>query len=129
MPCLTTAGMTNPFRTLVLQSHDYEKVTIILELQNNGEDFEGENGTVYHGTKFYLVGKVDVEDAVDHEGTQDYKRRLFTKDYITQLGMLVETLEHAYNVMPNIQIGRLQIGVKIDMDWIQATPQTIEFKE
>lgn len=129
VPCLTTAGMTNPFRTLVLQSHDYEKVTIILELQNNGEDFEGENGTVYHGTKFYLVGKVDVEDAVDHEGTQDYKRRLFTKDYITQLGMLVETLEHAYNVMPNIQVGRLQIGVKIDMDWIQATPQTIEFKE
>ena len=129
VPCLTTAGMTNPFRTLVLQSHDYEKVTIILELQNNGEDFEGENGTVYHGTKFYLVGKVDVEDAVDHEGTQDYKRRLFTKDYITQLGMQVETLEHAYNVMPNIQVGRLQIGVKIDMDWIQATPQTIEFKE
>lgn len=129
VPCLTTAGMTNPFRTLVLQSHDYEKVTIILELQNNAEDFEGENGTVYHGTKFYLVGKVDVEDAVDHEGTQDYKRRLFTKDYITQLGMLVETLEHAYNVMPNIQVGRLQIGVKIDMDWTQATPQTIEFKE
>ena len=127
---LTTADMENPFRTLVLQSHDYEKVTIILELENNsGQDFEGENGTVYQGTKFYLVGKVDPKDTTTPSGAEDYKKRLFTKDYITQLGMVVETLEHAYNVMPNIQIGRLQVGVKIELDWIQATPTSIEFEE
>ena len=122
------------FYTLVLQTHDYEDVTIILELQNNSDkDFKGENGIVYRGTKFYLAGKVELSNgdatAVVESERDDVKSRVFTQDHTTVISMKVSSLAKAYNVMPNIQSGRLEIGVKINLKWAQATPQTIVFEE
>lgn len=117
---LTTTA-TDPFRTLLLQTHVGEKVKVILELQNNSDtDFTGENnGIVYRGTKFYLLGEV----------TPPQGKPVFKQDEITTMKMEVNTLEHAYNVMPNIQSGRLEVSVEINLKWTQATPQTIEFEE
>lgn len=117
---LTTTA-TDPFRTLLLQTHDGEKVKVILELLNNSDtDFTGENnGIVYRGTKFYLLGEV----------TPPQGKPVFNQDEITKMEMKVKTLEHAYNVMPNIQSGRLEVSVEINLKWTQATPQTIEFEE
>ena len=117
---LTTTA-TDPFRTLLLQTHDGEKVKVILELLNNSDtDFTGENnGIVYRGTKFYLLGEV----------TPPQGKPVFKQDEITTMEMMVNTLEHAYNVMPNIQSGRLEVSVEINLKWTQATPQTIEFEE
>ena len=132
-PYLTTSE-TLPFYTLVMQTHDYEDVTIILELENNsGMDFVGENGTVYNGTKFYLAGKVVLSNgnasAVDASEKDDVKSRVFTQDYTTEISMQVSSLAKAYNVMPNIQSGRLEVGIEINLKWAQATPQTIVFEE
>lgn len=117
---LTTTA-TAPFRTLLLQTHDGEKVKVILELVNNSDtDFTGENnGIVYRGTKFYLLGEV----------TPPQGKPVFKQDEITTMEMKVKTLKHAYNVMPNIQSGRLEVSVEINLKWTQATPQTIEFEE
>lgn len=117
---LTTTA-TDPFRTLLLQTHDGEKVKVILELVNNSDtDFTGENnGIVYQGTKFYLLGEV----------TPPQGKPVFKQDEITTMEMEVNTLKHAYNVMPNIQSGRLEVSVEINLKWTQATPQTIEFEE
>lgn len=117
---LTTTA-TAPFRTLLLQTHVGEKVKVILELQNNSNtDFTGENnGIVYQGTKFYLLGEV----------TPPQGKPVFKQDEITTMEMKVKTLKHAYNVMPNIQSGRLEVSVEINLKWTQATPQTIEFEE
>lgn len=117
---LTTTA-TDPFRTLLLQTHVGEKVKVILELQNNSDtDFTGENnGIVYQGTKFYLLGEV----------TPPQGKPVFKQDEITTMEMKVKTLKHAYNVMPNIQSGRLEVSVEINLKWTQATPQTIEFEE
>ena len=130
---LTTSG-TSPFYTLVLQTHDYEDVTVILELENNsGMDFVGENGTVYNGTKFYLAGKVEPSNGkandVDASERDDVKSRVFTQDHTTIMRMKVKSLAEAYNVMPNIQSGRLEVGVEINLKWEQATPKTIVFEE
>lgn len=117
---LTTTA-TDPFRTLLLQTHVGEKVKVILELQNKSDtDFTGENnGIVYRGTKFYLLGEV----------TPPQGKPVFKQDEITTMEMTVNTLKHAYNVMPNIQSGRLEVSVEINLKWTQATPQTIEFEE
>ena len=117
---LTTTA-TAPFRTLLLQTHVGEKVKVILELQNNSNtDFTGENnGIVYQGTKFYLLGEV----------TPPQGKPVFKQDEITKMEMKVNTLKHAYNVMPNIQSGRLEVSVEINLKWTQATPHTIEFEE
>lgn len=123
------------FYTLVLQTHDYEDVTIILELQNNSDkDFKGVNGIVYRGTKFYLAGKVELSALTDDDKDgvdADAQSRVFTQDHTTVINMKVNfnSLKKAYNVMPNIQSGRLEIGVDINLKWAQATPQTIEFEE
>jgi hypothetical protein len=133
-PMHLTISETSPFYTMVMQTHDYEDVTIILELENNsGQDFKGENGIVYKGTRFYLAGKVELSkgkaDAVDASEQDDVKSRVFTQDHTTEIRMQVSSLAKAYNVMPNIQSGRLEVGIEINLKWAQATPQTIEFEE
>ena len=118
-----------------MQTHDYEDVTIILELENNSDnDFKGESGIVYRGTKFYLAGKVELSALTDDDKDgvdADAQSRVFTQDHTTVINMKVNfnSLKKAYNVMPNIQSGRLEIGVDINLKWAQATPQTIVFEE
>lgn len=133
-PMYLTTTTTSPFYTMVMQTHDYEDVTVILEFENNsGTDFKGENGIVYNGTKFYLAGKVEISKGnatdVDESERDDVKNRVFTQDHTTILTMKVNSLAKAYNVMPNIQSGRLEVGVEINLKWEQATPQTIVFDE
>lgn len=125
--CLAEGTAGGPFHTLVLQNNEDEDVTVILELQNDsGQDFKGENGVIYKGTKFYLVGKV-VKPTYS-EGDDDYKRRVFTQDHTTTIGMEISSLAHAYNVLPDILGGRLEIGVEIKTDWEAATPTTVIFE-
>lgn len=130
-----TTSESSPFYTLVMQTHDYEDVTIILELENNSDkDFKGESGIVYRGTKFYLAGKVELskgtpDSNLSESEKADVSNRVFTQDHTTVINMKVSSLEKAYNVMPNIQSGRLEIGVEINLQWAQATPKTIVFEE
>jgi hypothetical protein len=133
-PMYLTTTVTAPFYTLVMQTHDFEDVTVILELENNsGKDFRGENGIVYNGTKFYLAGKVVFSDgdanSVATSEQDDVSCRVFTQDHTTILNMKVKSLAKAYNVMPNIQSGRLEVGVEINLKWEQQTPQTIVFED
>jgi len=133
-PLYLTTTQTSPFYTLVMQTHDIEDVTVILELENNsGNNFRGENGIVYCGTKFYLAGKVELSNGnasgVVEGERDDVSNRVFTQDHTTIISMKVNSLAKAYNVMPNIQSGRLEVGVEINLQWEQTTPQTIEFEE
>lgn len=134
-PLYLTTSQTSPFYTLVMQTHDLEDVTVILELVNNsGTDFKGENGIVYRGTKFYLAGKVELSNGTPDSNLSeseqaDVSNRVFTQDHTTVISMKVSSLAKAYNVMPNIQSGRLEVGVEINLKWEQATPKTIVFEE
>ena len=137
---LTTTDFDNAdakaFNTLVLQSYDGEDVKIILEFEYVGKTVEGEqvaqafkcfNGYVYPGTRFYLVGKVDLSQAIppveltDEEKTE-LKKRVFTQDNTTMVQMTVTSLEKAYNVLPSILSKNLEIGVMTTPKWIFATP-------
>ena len=103
--------------TLAFQTMDYRSVRIALEFSNNsGVDFEGVNGTVFDGTKFYVVGTINI-----HEGeTVDYLKRAFTKDFITKGTVTISSLEKVYNYLPDLLEPRLEIGVKLVPDWIQS---------
>ena len=110
--------------TLVLQSYDYRNVKIVLEFENNsGNDFKGLDGTVYRGTKFYLVGEVTPKDVVGVE--QPYDNRVFTQDYITTITVNVKTLAKAYNVLPNLMSPRLEMGLELTPKWEEATPSDV----
>ena len=110
-----------PTRTLLLQSPDGEDVMIVLEFRNNSDkDFTGVDGIVYKGTKFYLVGKLQLSEA-----TGDDKTRVFTQDQTTTAKLRVDGLAKAYNVMPNLLSPRLEIGVTLTTDWEQTTPTIV----
>ena len=124
---LTTTPTPIP-STLVLQSYDTgegvsktdaEEVTIALEFRNDsGQKFKGKGGVIYEGTKFYLMGKIDPTTGT----TSDEKAqgRVFTQDYITTITTSVNSLANAYNVLPDLLGGRLELGVKLTTNWIQA---------
>ena len=117
---------SGPFETLALQNEDGKDVTIMLELKNqSGKNFKGEDGIVYNGTKFYLTGIIKLSESSNKSEKEDVNKRVFTQDHTTTVKMTVQTLAHAYNVMPNILSGRLEIGVDIKLDWVGTTPTTV----
>lgn len=138
---LSSAESTAEFNTLLLQSKDYEEdkpdesdITVILEFENNSQDFKGENKMiVYKGTKFYLVGKLKLKPEVltseaNADLDDDTKKRVFTQDHTTEVTMTINSLARAYNVMPNILSGRLEVGVEMVLKWMEATPTTVILK-
>ena len=113
----------NKTSTLVLQSYDDEKVPVILEFENKtGQAFTGKDGTVYPGTRFYLIGMIDPAG----QGTGECANRVFTQDYITTMSMSVVSLAKAYTCMPDLLAPRLEIGVQVVTKWIQATTTNVE---
>jgi hypothetical protein len=116
----------NKTSTLVLQSYDNEKVPILLEFQNDtGHAFTGKDGTVYPGTRFYLIGLIDPADK--KEVGKDYTNRVFTQDYTTTMSMSVTSLAKAYTCMPDLLAPRLEVGVQVVTKWIQSTTTNVEF--
>lgn len=107
--------------TLVLESYDDDEVPVILEFRNNsGESFHGVSGIVYPDTKFYLIGTLKPASATG--GNADNRGRVFTQDYVTKVNMKVTSLAKAYNVLPDMLGGRLEVGIELTPDWVQATP-------
>ena len=110
--------------TLVLQTKDNENVRFALEFENNsGEDFEGINGKVFDGTKFYLVGTIEVPALVDQD--TDFKKRVFTKNHITQGTVTISSLKDAYTYLPDLLDPRLEVGIQLVPNWIQVTTTNV----
>lgn len=106
-------------QTLVLQSYTGRSLKLVLEFENNSEsDFKGNNGTVYRGTKFYLVGEVEPKSDSEKPKASD---RVFTQDHITTVNVTVTSLAKAYNVLPNLMSPRLEMGLELTPKWVQAT--------
>lgn len=132
---LSATEQTADFNTLALQTKTYRQekpeesdVTVILEFENkSGQDFRGENKMiVYQDTKFYLVGKLKLKPPQVND--EDYKKRIFTQDHTTEVTMTINSLARAYNVMPNILSGRLEVSVEMKLKWTEATPTTVILK-
>lgn len=121
------ADATQMTNTLVLQSYDHKVVPVVLEFINNsGYDFEGVDGTVLKGTKFYLVALIDPATKSGDLLTQ-IRDRVFTQDYTTTLNMKVTGLSKAYNVVPNLLSPRLELGIELVSQWASTTPEEIVF--
>ena len=108
--------------TLVLQSKDGAPVRFAMEFTNNsGVDFQGINGTVFNGTNFYLVGQIKVP--IDQ--TEDYQKRVFTKNHITKGVIKISSLKEAYTYLPDLLDPRLEVGIQLVPNWIQVTTTNV----
>lgn len=109
-------------KTLVFQTKDGENIRFALEFENNsGQNFMGCNGIVFAGTKFYLVGTIEVPVGQ----TDDWKKRAFTKGYTTQGTVRISSLKQAYTYLPDLLDPRLEIGIKLVPNWIQSTTTNV----
>jgi len=108
--------------TLVLQTKDGATVRFAMEFTNNSSlDFQGINGTVFKGTNFYLVGQIKVP--IDQ--TEDYQKRVFTKNHITKGVVKISSLKEAYTYLPDLLDPSLEVGIQLVPDWIQSTSVSV----
>ncbi len=108
-------------QTLVLETNQ-ETVNIALEFQNNSEvDFTGVDKCIIPaGTKFYLIGKLDISEAGKNytELTEGKEPAIFEQDYKTIAKFTINNLENnAYNVVPDLRIPKLELGLSVDLEW------------
>lgn len=128
--CTLSASSTDACTTLVLQSYEREDVNVILEYENTSDDltFKCVDGIVYPHTRFYLIGKVEALKG-EQVTTSEETHQVFTKDYITTVNMTVTSLAKAYNVLPNLLGGGLELGVELTTKWIQAETTNVLLNE
>jgi len=127
---LSAATPKDACTTLVLQSYAGEDVNVILEYENTSDDltFKCVDGIVYPHTRFYLIGKVEALKGAQVTESEE-THQVFTKDYITTVNMTVTSLAKAYNVLPNLLGGSLELGVELTTKWIQAETTNVLLNE
>ena len=134
--------------TLVFDNYvsaaNQEPVSIAIELVNNtGVDFKGKDGNIVAaGQKFYLVGKLEIEnktlrdwpvnydtDENNHTNGNLYKSyenrypveantlRVFIQDYTTVAKFTIKDLKSAYVTIPDLRASKLQLGLSVDLQW------------
>jgi hypothetical protein len=109
--------------TLVLQTKKYtagtpatgdEKVSVLIEFLNNGKAFEGKDGTIGKGCKFYLLGELDMSKLSGTDLKSDY---IFQQDYITCANFTIASLKNAVNVIPDLRDPQIELGLSVDLSW------------
>ena len=121
-----TLGNTSQYvQTLVLPSTVNESVHFALEFQNTTSSaFQCQQGTVMPGCRFYLAGELKPSEGSKPAGSSIPS--VFASDYKTAVRVKAKNLVNAYNTVPDLRDPQLEIGVTVEMDWIQVEPGGIK---
>lgn len=117
-----------PLRTLALESALGNVIHFAIELENaSTSSFVGATGIVLPGSKFYLLGQLDLDSLSDEARTiQGVKRmKVFEKYNKTTVSVKMVSLKDAYTIIPDLRQPQLQLGLIVDFDWEQATPTNV----
>ena len=125
-----------PIRTLVYPTvmaaagddEEEANVHIAIEFQNNSTvSFTGAQGLVHPGSKFYLTGTLRLSDARQAGAplADGARERIFKSDTKTSIAISITSLRAAYNTVPDMRDPQLELGIRVVMDWIEATPSTV----
>lgn len=152
---------TTPIYTMVWDNYDHTlaaddqaDVYVGVELVNNtDQDFWGEMNLIRKGGTFYLLGKLDLSDALaaaraanasaftdldrpyycyppynPADGATINAPRVFMQDYITNANLILGTdcLKHAYVTLPDLRSSQISLGVSIDMSWSTGLTFNVE---
>lgn len=122
---ITLGNTASPsVQVLILPTSTDESVHFALEFQNNtSSSFPCQQGTVQPGCKFYLAGELKPGEGSKPAGAPD---SVFSSDYKTTVNVKVRNLDNAYNTVPDLRDPQLEIGVSVEMDWLQVEPGGIK---
>jgi len=113
---------------------DQQDVLVALEFQNaNEKDFYGKGGIIPKGSKFYLVGKLKLDDGEGTitwpttyaippytvAGASTQTKRVFIQDYTTTVTFTIdaESLKNAYSTVPDLRASQISLGLSVDLNW------------
>lgn len=120
-------------QTLVLETEagtaDQAKtVNFALEFENNSTDeFQGHDGIVPVGGKFYLVGTLSSETTSDKKGDEPILK-VFEQDKYTTANVTISSLKNAYNCVPDLRTPGLELGLSVDLTWTAGLVDDVEIK-
>ena len=130
--------VTNENYTLVFDNYnedDQNDVLVALEFQNGNEtDFYGIGGVITKGSKFYLVGKLQLSTGTSTEtwawptyyaippytsGATTNTKRVFIQDYMTTATFTIgaTSLQKAYSTVPDLRASQTSLGLSVDLNW------------
>ncbi len=118
--------------TLVLQTKADEQELICVELTNTGKDFYGiDNKIIAHGTKFYLVAKLDPKATTTTGYVAGTRDKVFEQDYVTIANLTIgeKSLAKAYQVIPDLRSPKLEFGLSVDLTWQSGLTFEQNFEE
>ena len=127
----TTASAHN--YTLALETAANQAVYVAVELVNNGDYFQGADGVIPTGCKFYLVAQLKPDEASN--ATAAGINQIFKQDYKTTVEFTINAglskddtsfpstggnttgLGSAYNTIPDLRTPQLELGLSVDLTW------------
>lgn len=128
--------------TLALETAADQPVNVAVELLNNGDDFEGADGVVPAGCKFYLVAQLTPNASTQYNATT--MNQVFRQDYKTIVAFTIKAgypktdttnfpnggntvgLAKAYNTIPDLRTPQLELGLSVDMTWQSGLEFTVD---
>ena len=132
---LTASVDAGPNYTLALETAAEQDVYVVLEFLNSGDDFQGFDGVVKKGCKFYMVALlVPDEDVTDKvSGTVNTGKKVFKQDFNTIANFTIgagakdgngdgisdtpEGFANAYVTIPDLRTPQLELGFSVDLTW------------
>lgn len=133
--------------TLALETEAGTPVYVAVELLNNGADFQGIDGVVPAGCKFYLVGQLN-PSTVDPDKNPNSLTQVFKQDYKTFANFTIPKgyaktdtaaghfnpatgntvgLGKAYNTIPDLRTPKLELGLSVDLTWGTGITFDVDF--
>ena len=131
-----TASAASPLNyTLALETVKDVPVYVAVEFVNEGADFEGADGVIPAGCKFYLVGKLTPSSGTGYDA--ETMNQVFKQDYITTANFSItqgtfevtnnQGLGAAHNTIPDLRTPQLELGLSVDLTWQSGLSFNVEF--
>lgn len=120
---------STPNYTLVLDNNNAttKPIYVAVELVNKtGIDFYGADGMIPADGKFYLIGKLDPNNAATVGENPKGVGRVFLKDYTTTANLTIKDLKNAYNVIPDLRSTAISVGLAVNLEWQEGITFNVE---
>lgn len=123
-------------KTLVLDNKfagtPQKNVVVAVEIQNgSGTDFCGYNGIIKAGAKFYMLASLDPTTGTKPTGISAEEEakldHVFVQDHNTKVVFTMKDLKNAYIGVPDLRSTDLQLGLSVDLEWLQGLTFNVDF--
>ena len=142
---VSATSPAGPNYTLALETAANTSIYVALEFVNNANDFQGYDGVVKHGCKFYMIAKLDpTNDVTDKvSGSANTGNKVFKQDFKTIANFTIgagdadangdgeadelKGFANAYTTIPDLRTPQLELGFSVDLTWRSGIQFDVEF--